>query len=429
MAKVVHSGIPSGHRGCCAGQVDDFSDDPDVVSAIDGLVMAVVDQHTPTTLDQGQQIAPCGGAHPSGSGSASSGSNRNSQPSNVDANGHYADGNGKFPDANGHYPDAKGMYPDANGHYADANGLYPDANGRYADAHGRYPDANGHYADDNGNYPEASEDCCCEKNSGADVASTGANTEDGSDGMDYTRQQLMALVIPPDEIERIMSRLESEPGIGNGSQSDATLTSAYSGYSDQASSVDSTEIGIGTGPGKPGRSSLRIQGSQFGEDHHYRVADGVEEFKVATSDRQPGFWNMPRSEGAFLQDKFTSDNPHTFSADYAIKSGNGFCIAQLFNNSSNGHPQLMVMYKDGALNINGRKVPMPLGQKFSLRIEAGSDGTRVFVDNRLVSAQPLKHQGGDNYFRYGAYLQGRDKAVAPETSARVVVSGASVQAG
>ncbi|GAA4012321.1 polysaccharide lyase family 7 protein [Actimicrobium antarcticum] len=254
--------------------------------------------------------------------------------------------------------------------------------------------------------------------------SSGADADSGilPGGSASQSQSQSGDILDPGQSWQVAARSDSNPA----QSSDGDPRSAdYAGDSGNARTAGE---GSTSGSGKPGRSTLAVKGSKFGPDHHYRVVNGVEEFSVATSDRQPGFWNMPRSEGAFLDDKFTSNNPHAFSADYTIKSGNGFCIAQVFNESSNGHPQLMVIYKDGAIDVGGKKIPMRLGQPFNLEIRLGDNGTQVYVDHQLVAAAPLQHQGGSNYFRYGAYLQGRNKAVPESTSAVVDVSGANVQA-
>ena len=106
---------------------------------------------------------------------------------------------------------------DANGRYADANGKFPDANGRYADANGRYPDANGRYPDASGNYPDAAGNYGA-SGSGAADPSAGADGQYTLDDMAALREKLMAMGIPPAEIDRIIARLEEKFGITDPAQ-------------------------------------------------------------------------------------------------------------------------------------------------------------------------------------------------------------------
>jgi hypothetical protein len=169
-----------------------------------------------------------------------------------------------------------------------------------------------------------------------------------------------------------------------------------------------------------------------GDGRHTDLGGGTYRMDVATTDRPPGFWNMPRSEMAFGENKTPAGQMRTFSAEFNIHSGNSVHIAQLFSGEAQrpggGGMKAAVLYKDGQLWTLGKPIAqMSHNQPFKLDMRSDGNSYQIFVDGKLADSGTTNYAGtGGNYFRAGAYLSGGKDRQGPYDHAVVDVTNPQV---
>jgi hypothetical protein len=169
-----------------------------------------------------------------------------------------------------------------------------------------------------------------------------------------------------------------------------------------------------------------------GDGRHTDLGGGTYRMDVATTDRPPGFWNMPRSEMAFGENKTPAGQMRTFSAEFNIHSGNSVHIAQLFSGEAQrpggGGMKVGVLYKEGQLWALGKPIAqMSHNQPFKLDMRSDGNSYQIFVDGKLADSGTTNYAGtGGNYFRAGAYLSGGKDRQGPYDHAVVDVSNPQV---
>jgi hypothetical protein len=169
-----------------------------------------------------------------------------------------------------------------------------------------------------------------------------------------------------------------------------------------------------------------------GDGRHTDLGGGTYRMDVATTDRPPGFWNMPRSEMAFGENKTPAGQMRTFSAGFNIHSGNSVHIAQLFSAEAQrpggGGMKVGVLYKEGQLWALGKPIAqVSHNQPFQLDMRSDGNSYQIFVDGKLADSGTTNYAGtGGNYFRAGAYLSGGKDRQGPYDHAVVDVSNPQV---
>ena len=253
--------------------------------------------------------------------------------------------------------------------------------------------------------------------------------------IDALESMLQALGVPPGEIDRIIAMMQERladqdsasakpsPSAGGGAAS-SVGASAGTSYALGGHDRERTDHPDRTGSSPTGNAPLRDASvdnkgggsgsfSFSGQGRHTNLGNGTHRMDVSDADRPPGFWNMPRSELAFLNDKFQSGDTKTFSAEYNIQQGKAVQIAQLFSNDATrpggGGMKVGVLYKDGGLYVLGDRVAdVKPNEPFKLAIRSDGDSYEVFVNDKSVDQGETNYGGTEqtNYFRAGAYLSG-----------------------
>ncbi|MEM7674394.1 MAG: hypothetical protein AAF449_00165 [Myxococcota bacterium] len=158
---------------------------------------------------------------------------------------------------------------------------------------------------------------------------------------------------------------------------------------------------------------IDVRGTR-GDNYHYRQQNGVETFTISNIDKPSGEKHDPRVEATFSGAKFSAGQQKTFNGRFTIEQGKDTTIAQLLNSnpssSDKNKPSAFVTYEDGALYLGhksaGRKlVNVTPGREFELTMKSDGRTTNIFVNGQHVGRDQAR-PGGQNYFRYGAYMHG-----------------------